>query len=224
MIPNIRYFAPTWCARFSSFLSFFVCSLRLPRLNRSHTQTPHIDWLTIVPVVWQAHTHTHTPDCLATEECNKRQTYFHRFLALFFFNLRFVSSPSINVSGKQTRTMERIKSDFVACSRREKKVAETRENSIQHANNAGKQSTTRSHMHVHIESAAIKQRLDPVEMRNCLFQNFQHQCNWCDCATTTVLQKRKEKKTKLWHNKIQANICIAGCVCVEWLDGNRQKK
>lgn len=33
-------------------------------------------------------------------------------------------------------------------------------------------------------TTVIKQDLIRLKTRNCLFQNFQHHSNWCDCATT----------------------------------------
>lgn len=144
----------------------------------------------------------HTPDCLDTEECNKRQ-HIHRLLA-FIFQFAFCFITSINVSGKQTKTMEQIKTDFVTF------LIENSNNNNNGSSQANTYTCTICKLKIHetwkptheislfshaAKTAIIQDLIRPKNTKLLLFQNFQHYSNWCDCATTTT-KTTNERKPK----------------------------
>lgn len=146
IIPNIRYFAPTWCAPFPP------CS---------HHSTKHR--IASRRVVW------HTLDCFEyMEECNKRRQFivpfsifcccscFSFYFRCFYFSICVLFHHKHQCVGKINRHIGTNQNKLCCLPKAKPKY--------EHEN---------LHVTTHMKrSKPIKRELDPAKMRNCLFSEL----------------------------------------------------
>lgn len=124
-----------------------------------------------------ARTHT-TPDCLRYKRVQQKAAYSS--FSCFYFSICVLFHHKHQCVGKTNWTMVRIKADFVTVFPFFFLIRRAFFDIF-------KKSTC-----IHVVAWVCRiltwkrcrqTRLDPAKMWNCLFQNFQHHGNWCDCAT-----------------------------------------